>query len=141
MKSNEVTVSVDNVAHSGDAVPTRTPQRRTGGNPGWTKGQSGNPAGKPKGTKNKLTLLREAQMEKQEKKLLKKYPELMETVMTQAVEGCRQSHKMMMELFEKNKRADEEKGEGADKSININIMGAKASKVSGSTIEAEFEEL
>lgn len=28
-------------------------------NPNWIKGQSGNPAGKPKGIKNKETLLRE----------------------------------------------------------------------------------
>lgn len=129
-------------AHSGSSVPTRVPKRRKpGGTHLWKSGESGNPRGRPQGSKNKLTLLREAQMEKQEKKLLRNYPEIMEVVIQQAKEGCRSSQKLLIDYLERQKNKADEKQGGGSKEIVINISGAKAARTSGRVVEAEFEEL
>lgn len=130
--TEEVTTTVSSI------VP-RTPQRRTGGNPEWKKGLSGNPAGKKPGTKNKLTLYREAVLMKQEKKMLQEFPEIIGVLMQKAKEGDMTAMKLYLERVMAAKRVAEENEEKGGQQINIVIQGAKASKIMGKTIEAEFE--
>ena len=132
MSDTEVTVS---------SIVPRTPQRRTGGNPEWKKGLSGNPAGKKPGTKNKLTLYREAVLMKQEKKMLQEFPEIIGVLMQKAKEGDMTAMKLYLERVMAAKRVAEENEEKGGQQINIVIQGAKASKIMGKTIEAEFAEL
>jgi hypothetical protein len=123
------------------SIVPRTPERRKGGNPDWKKGISANPAGKPKGTKNKLTIYREAVLMKQEKKMLQEFPEIIGVLMQKAKDGDMTAMKLYLERVMAAKRVAEENEEKGGQTINIVIQGAKASKVMGKTIEAEFEDL
>lgn len=141
----EVTVSRVEEFHEGDTpvsrIVPRTPVRRTTGNPVWKKGQSGNPAGKKPGTKNKLTIYREAVLMKQEKKMLQEFPEIIGVLMQKAKDGDMTAMKLYLERVMAAKRVAEENEEKGSQQINIVIQGAKASKIMSKTIGAEFEEL
>lgn len=119
------------------------PTRRKPGNSAWKPGISGNPAGKPVGTKNKLTLYREAVLAKQEKKLLKELPEILDVVIAKSKEGDIQAIKLFLDRVMAAKKVadDNEEGSKGPPTININISGAKASRTMGRVIEAEFEDM
>jgi hypothetical protein len=61
-------------AHSPNADPKNTTSSK------WQKGQSGNPAGRPRGSRNKVSLLRDHLLENEEEQLVRK-------VITSALEG------------------------------------------------------
>ena len=134
--TEEVTAVVSKI------VP-RTPERRIPGKhlKTWKPGQSGNPAGKKPGTKNKLTLYREAVLMKQEKKMLQEFPEIIGVLMEKAKQGDMTAMKLYLERVMAAKRVAEENEEKGSQQINIVIQGAKASKIMGKTIEAEFEDI
>lgn len=120
----------------------RIPVRRTNrALNSWKPGQSGNPAGKPVGTKNKLTLFREAVLAKQEKKLLTKYPQVLDVVIEKALRGDLIAARMVMDRIVPVKKAQEDKPEDQGKqAINIIIQGAKGVATMGHrTMVAEFE--
>ena len=117
----------------------RTPERR---NPHrFQKGVAANPAGKPKGRKNNLTLYREAVLMKQEKKLLQNLPEILDMIIEKSKNGDLVAAKMFLDRVMAAKKVAEEQEEKGNKQINIVIQGAKAAKVYGKTIEAEFESM
>ena len=145
MSDTEVTVSRVSETHGEGTIVSgivpRTPTRRTGGNPEWKKGLSGNPQGKKPGTKNKLTIYREAVLMKQEKKMLQEFPEIIGVLMQKAKDGDMTAMKLYLERVMAAKRVAEENEERGGQTINVFVQGAKASKIMGKTIEAEFEEL
>ena len=63
----------------------QTPPRR--GTHVWAKGESGNPAGRPKGSKNKVTLLREAVLADCQEQLLEHFPSIVEKTIELAEKG------------------------------------------------------
>ena len=68
----------------------------------FKKGQSGNPAGRRKGTKNKSTLFKEDIATLREKgigQIADSIPEVLKAVIDQAKDGCRVSQKMVLERF------------------------------------------
>lgn len=138
--SEEVKTTVARVEDSVVSnIKPRVPERRLPG--GWKKGISGNPQGKKPGTKNKLTLYREAVLMKQEKKMLQEFPEIIGVLMQKAKDGDMTAMKLYLERVMAAKRVAEENEEKGNQQINIVIQGAKASKIMGKTIEAEFEAL
>lgn len=144
-EATEVTVSRVEEFHEGDTpvsrIVPRTPVRRTTGNPVWKKGQSGNPAGKKPGTKNKLTIYREAVLMKQEKKMLQEFPEIIGVLMQKAKDGDMTAMKLYLERVMAAKRVAEENEEKGSQQINIVIQGAKASTVMGRVVKKEFDQI
>ncbi len=131
----ETTVPVSNIA-------VRVPERRRPGDSKakWVAGKSGNPAGKKPGTKNKLTLYREAVLMKQEKKLLQNLPGVLDVVIEKALAGDMTATKLFLERVLAAKKVAEEGEQKGSQSINIIIQGAKGSATLGNpTINAEFE--
>jgi hypothetical protein len=120
-------------------VKARVPTRRKEGNPTWVPGQSGNPAGRKKGSKNKATLYKEAVLLKQKRKLLDALPGVLDVVIEQAMAGDSKAQKLYLDRIEALKIADEDAGKG-NKEIVININGAASTSVNGKTIEAEIIE-
>jgi hypothetical protein len=102
-------------------------------------GQSGNPAGRKKGSKNKATLYKEAVLLKQKRKLLDALPGVLDVVIEQAMAGDSKAQKLYLDRIEALKIADEDAGKG-NKEIVININGAASTSVNGKTIEAEIIE-
>ena len=124
------------------SIAVRVPERRKPGSPKFVKGQSGNPAGKPKGTKNKLTLYRESVLMKQEKKLLQNLPEILDVVIEKAKSGDMVATKLFLDrVLAAKKVADENAEDKGQPVININITGTKARATMGRAVEADFEVL
>jgi hypothetical protein len=78
---------------------------------------------------------------KQEKKMLQEFPEIIGVLMQKAKDGDMTAMKLYLERVMAAKRVAEENEERGGQTINVFVQGAKASKIMGKTIEAEFEEL
>lgn len=121
-------------------VSARVPERRRPGS--FVKGVSGNPKGREKGSKNKLTLYREAVLMKQEKKLLQNLPEVLDVVIQKAKEGDMQATKLYLDRVMAAKRlADENAEERGPPQINIVIQGARARATMGKAAREDFASL
>lgn len=73
--------------------------------------------------------------------MLQEFPEIIGVLMQKAKDGDMTAMKLYLERVMAAKRVAEENEEKGSQQINIVIQGAKASKIMGKTIEAEFEEL
>lgn len=112
----------------------------------WVKGQpSANPLGRPKGSKNKTTLLREAVIEGAEMIVLDNLEEIVKTTVKLAKEGDPTCLKIVWDRVIPAKRSIEQKEGGEDKlNISIVIKGMEDQEdpiIESDTIEAEFEEI
>ena len=113
----------------------------------WKKGQSGNPKGRPKGSKNKLSLLREAVLESAENIVLNNFEDIVRSTVELAKQGDATALKIVWDRIIPAKRTVEEKVEGEDKlNISISIVGMEVSEIGGEkvksdVVDAEFEEI
>jgi hypothetical protein len=93
--------------------------------PLWQPGQSGNPAGKPKGTKNAITLLKVSL----EQYLREEASDHMHDVLMKAIKMAKNGHPGMIKLLldlHISKAGNHEEATGDDKiTININSMGSE----------------
>jgi hypothetical protein len=71
----------------------------------WKKGQSGNPKGRPKGSKNQLTLLREAVLHNAEEMVLENWEELVAMTIEMAKMGDTTALKILWDRIIPSKRA------------------------------------
>lgn len=115
----------------------------------WKKGVSGNPNGRPKGSRNKLTILREAVLEKAETMVLNEWEELVKTTIQLAKAGDSTCIKILWDRVIPAKRAVEEKDGKEDKlTVNIVVKGMEVTDVFGEKtgreekiIEGDYEEV
>lgn len=75
----------------------------------FQKGKSGNPMGRPKGSKNKSTILREAMESKTDRMLSKEVPKVLRVVIEAALKGDMSAAKMILDRAVPVKKAG---GEG-----------------------------
>ena len=108
-------------------------------------GKSGNPKGRPKGSKNQLTLLREAVRDKAEDLVLSNFTDVVEATIELAKQGDATALKILWDRIIPSKRAVEEKVEGQDKlniTINVEAMSVQPTEViETNVVEAEFIEI
>ena len=109
-----------------DRSPQLAPHR-------FAPGQSGNPAGRPKGSKNKMKVLAEALIGNNASKIVRK-------VISMALEGNEACLKMCMDRIIPAQRAiDIEKSERKEQVINITVESMEGlPKLVAHTIEGEF---
>lgn len=101
------------------------------------------PKGRIKGSKNKLTLLREAVLTKTEYKILDELPKIIAVVCKKAEEGDLTAAKLILERVIPVRKMSDGDGEGVKgpPTINIVIEGAEANKkVIISTEKAPIED-
>ncbi len=93
--------------------------------------------GRPKGSKNALTLLREAILEKSEKTILDHFPKIVEAVCREAEKGNVQAAKLIMDrLIPARKAVEHVRGEDSPSGgINIVIRGVETLQT---TIDGEY---
>ena len=63
----------------------------------FQKGMSGNPKGRPKGSKNKSTILREAMETKTDRMLSREVPKVLKVVIAAAIKGDMSAAKMILD--------------------------------------------
>ena len=111
--------------------------------PQWKKGHSGNPKGRPKGGKNRLTLLREAVKHNAETLVLEEFEKVVKATLDLAKEGDSTALKIVWDRIMPSKRAIEEKTDGKDDKLNISITieGMEVKSVGGEPLDGEFTEI
>jgi hypothetical protein len=119
-----------------------TPDRRHLHLKSWKPGQSGNPKGKPKGTKNRTTLLKQVVLANAETLVLSEFEEIVKATLELAKQGDSTCLKIIWDRIIPSKRAIDEK-EGKDDSLNISITieGMEVKNVGGEPLDAEFTEV
>jgi hypothetical protein len=101
------------------------------------------PAGRKPGSKNKLTLLREAVLNKQEEVILNELPKIVAVVCKKAAEGDLTAAKLILErIIPVRKQSDDVSGPKGPPTINIVVEGTttKVEVTQPNIIEAEFRE-
>lgn len=86
----------------------------------FKKGQSGNPKGRPKGTKNKETLAKQALEDKSMDLMLRELPKIVQVCIEKAKQGDMNAMKMVLDRAIPTKKAVEySTKDGKDLGINI----------------------
>ena len=94
----------------------------------FQKGVSGNPAGRPEGSKNKMTLLRQSLELSLREQSEDKLPAILDTAMSLALEGDRTMIKLLLELH--MTKAMPEDAKAAERvAIQINAGSAEVKDV------------
>jgi len=88
----------------------------------FEKGKSGNPTGRPKGSKNKITLLKQMLEVQLREAAQDRMPEILNKAMDLALLGDRTMLKLLLELHMSKGYASEEK---ASEKVEINISTTK----------------
>lgn len=88
----------------------------------YTKGKSGNPAGRPKGAKNKATIFKEICKAQFDGKVEEVLPAVLDTLMNKAIEGDLKAIQMILDrIIPVSKAVDLETAGLAGKGVNITI--------------------
>ena len=96
----------------------------------FKKGEIGNPNGRPKGSKNKVTLLKEAILQNAEEKVLQEFMGIVNTTIKLANEGDTTCLKILWDRIIPSKRAVDITHKGDDKlNVVINISGMETKGV------------
>lgn len=93
--------------------------KREGGR--FVKGQSGNPAGRAKGTKNKITLARLLLEEQLRDALAKSGPKLMQQAIKQALKGNDRIMRVLLDKMLTTPR-DAQESDNQDREINVVVQ-------------------
>lgn len=108
----------------------------------WKKGESGNPAGRPKGSKNKVTIIKNAL----EAELVEQLSEEAAAILTQAImlakDGDRAMIKLLLDKLVPNRTGDErdERSGGTGKIvINVGVQDELPKIVKAEPIEGDTE--
>lgn len=99
----------------------------------FVKGVSGNPAGRPKGSRNRATLIREALQERTVRRVTDDIEEILDTAIKLAKSGDRQ----MIRMFVKDviqRRDDDDEDEGKSPSrVTINVKNLTVAPQEGAS--------
>ena len=103
-------------------------------------GVSGNPGGRPKGSKNKSTLLREAMEQKVDRKLSREIPQVLDVVIRAAKGGDMSAAKMLLDRAVPVQKATDGTDKGPATGITIRIENLTAPQrdekvIEGATIQ------
>jgi len=112
----------------------------------WKAGQSGNPTGRPKGAKNKVTMLKQAVLLKAEELVLTNWEEVVQTTLTLAKEGDSTALKILWDRMLPSVKAVDGNNSSKDKlNITINVQGmevvADVENAGQDIEEADYEEI
>lgn len=91
----------------------------------FVKGQSGNPAGRPKGSKNQITLLKLMAEEAVRGNNMEAMQEVCNLIIEQAMDGHAPSQKLVWQAVVSNGVSDEK---SAAEKVQINISGVEKPK-------------
>ena len=92
----------------------------------FKKGMSGNPKGRPKGSKNKSTILREAMENKTDRMLSREVPKVLKVVIDAAIAGDMSAAKMILDRAVPVIKAGDGNDSAIAGGINITIKNLTA---------------
>lgn len=139
----EVIIETKEALEKVTAEPKKKGKRGAHLAPAWKPGQSGNPNGRPKGSKNKLTLLKEMVLQNAETMVLEDFEKIVAATLKLAKEGDSTCLKIIWDRIIPSKRAVDERGDGKEDKLNISISieGMSVTSVGGEAVDGEFTEV
>jgi len=112
------------------------------GNPNLKKGgPSLNPGGRPKGTKNKLTLMQNELIDQFAGEMNKEFKAIIQTIIKEAKKGDMTAARLLMDRAIPARKAVEHYGAKESSSIVINVQGLDNLDLTKPAVDAEFEEV
>ena len=112
------------------------------GNPNLKKGgPSLNPAGRPKGTKNKLTLMQNELIDQFAGEMNKEFKAILRTVIREAKGGDMTAARLLLDRAIPSRKAVEHYGAQESSNIVINVQGLDNLDLSKPAVDAHFEEV
>lgn len=99
---------------AGELIRTATGQ--------YIEGTSGNPMGRPKGSKNRITLLKMASEEAWRERNQAKLDIVLDLILTDAMEGDKAARKMIFEAVISKANVQEDKAAGHKQQITVHRM-------------------
>jgi len=110
----------------------------------FVKGVSGNPDGRPKGSKNKITEIKLLTEQAVRSKRLEDMIEVCELIIAQARDGDSRSQKMVWDAMMSKASSTEDKAAGTKQQIEIGVMNVDrkdyAKPIEGDVIDVEINE-
>ncbi len=100
----------------------------------FQKGKSGNPRGRPPGSKNKTTLLREAMQNKADRLLSKEVPNVLRVVVDAAKKGDMSAAKMILDRAVPVRKASDDDGGKGSGGVTITIKNLTAPDGNSETV-------
>lgn len=91
----------------------------------FVKGQSGNPLGRPKGSKNRVTLLKIAAEEAWRDRNQTKLQEVLDMVLEDALDGDKAARKLIFDALVSKANVSEDKAAGQKQQITVHRMEVK----------------
>lgn len=91
----------------------------------FVKGQSGNPLGRPKGSKNRVTLLKLAAEEAWREKNRAKLQEVLDMTLEDALQGDKAARKLIFDALVSKANVSEDKAAGQKQQITVHRMEVK----------------
>lgn len=88
----------------------------------FVQGHSGNPAGRPKGAKNRITLLKMATEEAWRDRNADKLDELLDMILDAAMDGDKSARKMIFDALISKANIQEDKSAGNKQEIKVHRM-------------------
>ena len=118
------------------------PNDKKVGNPNLKKGgPSLNPAGRPKGTKNKLTLMQNELIDQFAGEMNKEFKAILRTVIREAKGGDMTAARLLLDRAIPSRKAVEHYGAQESSNIVINVQGLDNLDLTKPAVDAEFEEV
>lgn len=114
---------------------TKPPVKRTSGGQ-FVPGQSGNPAGRAKGTKNRITLARLMLEESLRDALAEDGPKIMKKAIKMALSGNDRVMRVLLDKMLTTPR-DQDTGESQDREINVTVQNLIPQQPKAKLIEGE----
>ena len=97
----------------------------------FVQGTSGNPMGRPKGSKNKITLLKIAAEEGWRERNMAKINQVLDQICEDALDGDKGARKMIFEAIVSKGGTQEEKSATNKQVINVHRMSVNQTKTNG----------
>lgn len=103
----------------------------------FIKGVSGNPVGRPKGSKNKVTLLKLSAEEAFRERNQNQIDAVLDEILHAALEGDKSARKMVWDACMSKAQVAEDKAAGGKQSITVHRMSVVQSDVDNTKTETE----
>jgi len=88
----------------------------------WVEGASGNPKGRPKGSKNKITLLKMATEQAWRERNQNRLDTVLDMILQDALDGVPAARKMIFEAIVSKANVQEDKAAGQKQEITVHKM-------------------
>lgn len=107
----------------------------------YVEGTSGNPKGRPKGSKNRITILKMATEESWRERNSYRLEQLLDIILDDALAGDKSARKMIFDALVSKANVQEDKSAGQKQTITVHRMEVRSDKPQPVTVHPSEESI